>query len=144
MVRRQAIEIGIDCKDHYHLKNIQLVCYAVNMMKWTQEQEEMLQWCIRINNYYDNKKQTTKTKKARIVEHFLTKNATEAAKRCGYSEKSSYNQGYRLMNDDEVQEMLAKELAESKERNLKDHDSIIERLKQEALGDTMGIQQEAV
>lgn len=57
----------IDCKDHYHLKNIQLVCYAVNMMKWTQEQEEMLQWCIRINNnYYDNKKQTTKTKKARI------------------------------------------------------------------------------
>jgi hypothetical protein len=42
------------------------------------------------------------------------------------------------MNDDEVQKMLAFELAESKERNLKDHDSIIERLKEEALGDVNG------
>jgi len=43
-----------------------------------------------------------------------------------------------LMNDDEVQEMLAKELSESKERNLQDHDSIIEQLKAEALGDVGG------
>jgi phage terminase small subunit len=78
-------------------------------------------------------------RKEEFVQHFLvTKNATEAAKRCGYSEKSSYNQGYRLMNDDEVSEMLAKELSESKERNLRDHDSIIERLKEEALGDVSG------
>jgi phage terminase small subunit len=85
------------------------------------------------------KDKTMKQRKEEFVQHFLvTKNATESAKRCGYSEKSSYNQGYRLMNDDEVQEMLAKELAESKERNLKDHDSIIERLKQEALGDVVG------
>lgn len=85
------------------------------------------------------KDKTMKQRKEEFVQHFLvTKNATEAAKRCGYSEKSSYNQGYRLMNDDEVSEMLAKELSESKERNLRDHDSIIERLKEEALGDVSG------
>jgi len=85
------------------------------------------------------KDKTMRQRKEEFVQHFLvTKNATEAAKRCGYSEKSSYNQGYRLMNDDEVSEMLAKELSESKERNLKDHDSIIERLKEEALGDVSG------
>jgi phage terminase small subunit len=85
------------------------------------------------------KDKTMRQRKEEFVQHFLvTKNATESAKRCGYSEKSSYNQGYRMMNDDEVQEMLAKELAESKERNLADHDAIVERLKEEALGDVAG------
>lgn len=85
------------------------------------------------------KDKTMRQRKEEFVQHYLvTKNATEAAKRCGYSEKSAYNQGYRLMNDDEVSEMLAKELSDSKERNLRDHDSIIERLKEEALGDVGG------
>tara|TARA_R100000742_G_C4279342_1_gene103663 strand:- start:4288 stop:4698 length:411 start_codon:yes stop_codon:yes gene_type:complete len=85
------------------------------------------------------KDKTMKQRKAEFVQHFLvTKNATESAKRTGYSEKSAYNQGHRLMNDDEVCEMLAKELSESKERNLQDHDDIIERLKEEALGDVQG------
>ena len=53
-------------------------------------------------------------------------------------EKSAYNQGHRLMNDDEVQELLTSELADSKERNLQDHDSIIEQLKDEALGKVHG------
>ena len=85
------------------------------------------------------KDKTMKQRKEEFVQHFLVcKNATEAAKRCGYSEKSAYNQGYRLMSDDEVCEMLAVELAESKERNLRDHDSIIEQLKDEALGKVSG------
>jgi phage terminase small subunit len=85
------------------------------------------------------KNKTMKQRKEEFVQHFLaTKNATEAAKRCGYSEKSSYNQGYRMMNNDEVQKMLAIELADSKDRNLKDHDSIIEQLKDEALGKVSG------
>ena len=85
------------------------------------------------------KNKTMKQRKGEFVQHFLaTKNATEAAKRCGYSEKSAYNQGYRMMNNDEVQKMLAIELADSKERNLKDHDSIIEQLKDEALGKVSG------
>ena len=85
------------------------------------------------------KNKTMKQRKEEFVQHFLvTKNATEAAKRCGYSEKSAYNQGYRMINNDEVQKMLAIELADSKERNLKDHDSIIEQLKDEALGKVSG------
>ncbi len=85
------------------------------------------------------KNKTMKQRKEEFVQHFLaTKNATEAAKRCGYSEKSAYNQGYRMMNDDEIQKMLAIELADSKDRNLKDHDSIIEQLKDEALGKVSG------
>ena len=85
------------------------------------------------------KNKPLKQRKLEFVEHFLvTKNATEAAKRCGYSEKSSYNQGYRMMKDDEVQKMLAFELEKSRERNLKDSDEIIERLKEEALGDIHG------
>jgi len=85
------------------------------------------------------KDKTMRQRKEEFVQHFLVcKNATEAAKRCGYSEKSAYNQGYRLMSDDEVCEMLAVELAESKERNLRDHDSIIEQLKDEALGKVSG------
>ncbi len=85
------------------------------------------------------KDKTYSQRKAEFVQHYLTtKNATEAAKRCGYSEKSAYNQGYRLMNDDEVQKMLAFELAESKERHLQDHDALIDRLKEEALGDVHG------
>ena len=85
------------------------------------------------------KNKTMRQRKEEFVQHFLaTKNATEAAKRCGYSEKSAYNQGYRMMNDDEIQKMLAIELADSKDRNLKDHDSIIEQLKDEALGKVSG------
>jgi len=78
-------------------------------------------------------------RKEEFVQHYLiTRNATESARRCGYSEKSAYNQGHRLMSDDEVQELLTKELADSKERNLQDHDSIIEQLKDEALGKVHG------
>ena len=78
-------------------------------------------------------------RKEEFVQHYLiTRNATESARRCGYSEKSAYNQGHRLMSDDEVQELLTSELADSKERNLQDHDSIIEQLKDEALGKVHG------
>ncbi len=81
-------------------------------------------------------------KQRAFVEIFVKENgrltATECAKQAGYSEKSAYNQGHRLMNDDEVQELLTSELADSKERNLQDHDSIIEQLKDEALGKVHG------
>jgi phage terminase small subunit len=85
------------------------------------------------------KDKTLSQRKAEFVQHYLTtKNATESARRCGYSEKSAYNQGYRLMNDDEVQKMIAFELKESKERHLQEHDDLIERLKEEALGQVAG------
>jgi len=85
------------------------------------------------------KDKTLSQRKAEFVQHYLTtKNATESARRCGYSEKSAYNQGYRLMSDDEVQKMIAFELKESKERHLQEHDDLIERLKEEALGQVAG------
>ena len=85
------------------------------------------------------KDKTLSQRKAEFVQHYITtKNATESARHCGYSEKSAYNQGYRLMNDDEVQKMIAFELKESKERNLKDHDQLIDQLKDEALGNVAG------
>ena len=85
------------------------------------------------------KDKTMMQRKAEFVSHhMITKNATESARRCGYSEKSAYNQGYRLMNDDDVQKMLAMEQRDLKERHLKEHDDIIERLKEEALGDVAG------
>ena len=40
-------------------------------------------------------------------EHYiLTRNATEAARSAGYSEKSAHNQGYRLLQDSEVQQRV--------------------------------------
>ena len=85
------------------------------------------------------KEKTLSQRKAEFVQHYLTtKNATESARRCVYSEKRAYNQGYRLMNDDEVQKMIAFELKESKERHLQEHDDLIERLKEEALGQVAG------
>lgn len=85
------------------------------------------------------KDKTMMQRKAEFVSHYMiTKNATESARRCGYSEKSAYNQGYRLMRDDDVQKMLSMEQRELKERHLKEHDDIIERLKEEALGDVAG------
>lgn len=41
-------------------------------------------------------------------------NATESAKKAGYSERSAYNQGQRMMNNDEIKEYI-KERMESKE-----------------------------
>ena len=82
---------------------------------------------------------TVRQRKEEFVRHFMvTKNATEAAKRCGYSEKSAYNQGYRLMKDDEVQKMLAIEVQDLKERHLDDLESIVDAMKDEALGNIPG------
>ena len=46
-------------------------------------------------------------KQEAFVQHYvLTRNATEAAKAAGYSSKSAYNQGYRLLQDEEVQQRV--------------------------------------
>ena len=42
-----------------------------------------------------------------FVQHYiLTRNASEAAKAAGYSERSAYNQGYRLLQDEAVQQRI--------------------------------------
>ena len=42
-----------------------------------------------------------------FVQHYiLSRNASEAAKAAGYSERSAYNQGYRLLQDEAVQQRI--------------------------------------
>ena len=42
-----------------------------------------------------------------FVQHYiLPRNASEAAKAGGYSERSAYNQGYRLLQDENVQQRI--------------------------------------
>ena len=42
-----------------------------------------------------------------FVQHYiLTRNASEAAKAAGYSERSAYNQGYRLLQDEVIQQRI--------------------------------------
>ena len=42
-----------------------------------------------------------------FIQHYvLTRNATESAKAAGYSSKSAYNQGYRLLQDEEIQQRI--------------------------------------
>ena len=38
--------------------------------------------------------------------YILHRNATEAARSAGYSKSSAYNQGYRLLQSDEVKERI--------------------------------------
>ena len=39
--------------------------------------------------------------------YVLHRNATEAAKTAGYSERSAYNQGYRMLKNNEIVERIA-------------------------------------
>ena len=42
-----------------------------------------------------------------FVQHYiLTRNASEAAKAAGYSERSAYNQAYRLLQDEVIQQRI--------------------------------------
>ena len=49
--------------------------------------------------------------------YILHRNATEAAKAAGYAKESAYNQGYRLAQNEEVQERI-NELEQSLETNV--------------------------
>jgi phage terminase small subunit len=54
---------------------------------------------------------TLSNKQRAFVEHYLMCwNATEAAKRAGYSEKTAYAQGHRLLKNAEVQAALAERI----------------------------------
>ena len=39
--------------------------------------------------------------------YILHRNATEAAKTAGYASRSAYNQGYRMLKNDEIVERIA-------------------------------------
>ena len=58
-----------------------------------------------------------------VLEYLVDQNATQAAQRAGYSKKTAYSQGQRLLKHDEVKKYLAKATKEQHDRlNLKADD----------------------
>jgi phage terminase small subunit len=71
--------------------------------------------------------------KARFVQEYLVDlNATQAALRAGYSPKTAYSQGARLLKDVEVAKAIAAAQGERAERAKKSADDVIAEL--EAIG----------
>ncbi len=70
-----------------------------------------------------------------VAEYLIDLNATEAAKRCGYSPKPAYSQGGRLLNDVEI----AQAVAEGQQKQLNRSDltaaRVLEELRRLAFGD---------
>ena len=68
-------------------------------------------------------------KQARFVEEYLIDlNATAAAKRAGYSERTAYAQGQRLLKNVEIAAAIQKAQEARSERTRIDQDWVIERL----------------
>jgi len=73
-------------------------------------------------------------KKIEFINHYIrTKNATESAKLSGYSVRTAYSQGQRLLRNVEVKGVLDKRFQEIDERLNIDEDNIRKHLLDEAL-----------
>jgi phage terminase small subunit len=66
--------------------------------------------------------------KAFATEYVIDYNATQAAIRAGYSEKAAYNQGNRLMKNDEVQAMIGELEEAASERTAITKDMVVKEL----------------
>jgi len=72
-------------------------------------------------------------KKIEFINWYIkTKNATESAKRSGYSEKTAYSQGQRLLKNDEVAKELARRFKAIDEAMQLTDDNIVKKLWDEA------------
>ena len=61
----------INPKRGYIIENIQLVCYAINMMKWVHSNKDLIKWCERVAKHKgkgnnESKKQAITGKERRI------------------------------------------------------------------------------
>lgn len=75
-------------------------------------------------------------KQQRFVEEYLIDlNATQAAIRCGYSERTAYSQGQRLLKDVEIGAAVEKAIAARSERTRVDAEWLLTRLADEAQAD---------
>lgn len=74
------------------------------------------------------KKPLTPKKLMFAQEYLIDQNATQAAKRTGYSEKTAYSQGQRLLKDVEVREYIQKAQEKRVERTERSADEVIARL----------------
>lgn len=69
-------------------------------------------------------------RQSRFVEEYLIDlNATQAAIRAGYSEKSAYSQGERLLKNAEVRKAITAAAASRSERTQVDADYVLTKLK---------------
>ena len=75
-------------------------------------------------------------------EYVVDRNATKAAIRAGYSEKTAYSQGQRLLKHVEVKALLTKAIEERSERTKIDADWVLTRLANEADADIADIYSE--
>ncbi|NNJ74549.1 MAG: terminase small subunit [Anderseniella sp.] len=66
------------------------------------------------------------------LEYIVDLNATQAAKRAGYSEKTSYSQGQRLLKNDEIQKRIEKLNAKRNKRTEISGDWVLGQLKKVA------------
>lgn len=83
-------------------------------------------------------------KQERFVEEYLVDlNATQAAIRAGYSEKTAYSMGQRLLKHVEVAKLLAEAQAKRSERVQLDADWVLTRLAAEATADLADILDDA-
>jgi phage terminase small subunit len=55
-----------------------------------------------------------------------TANATESAKRAGYSEKTAYSQGQRLLKNVEISAYISERMTEQGEKRVADANEVIE------------------
>jgi phage terminase small subunit len=62
------------------------------------------------------KKKLTDKQSAFIAEFMVDKNATAAAKRAGYSKKTAYSQGQRLLKNVEIKSLVNQKLTELEEK----------------------------
>lgn len=76
---------------------------------------------------------TLKDRRQRFVEEYLVDlNATQAAIRAGYSAKTAYSQGQRLLKDVEVQAAIQRAQQSQSQRTLITADEVLQGLKAEA------------
>jgi phage terminase small subunit len=79
---------------------------------------------------------TLSPKRAAFVrEYTVDLNATQAAERAGYSPKTAYSQGHRLLKDAEIQRAIAKAQAELSRVALVTAEDVINGLRDIATGD---------
>ena len=78
-----------------------------------------------------------------IAEYLVDLNATKAALRAGYSEKTAYSQGQRLLKNAEIAAAIVKALEERAERTRIDADWVLRRLSEEMEADVADLYDEA-
>lgn len=73
-----------------------------------------------------------------IDEYLIDLNATQAAIRAGYSEKSARSQGQRLLTNDDIKAVLGDRLGEKEELLIASQDEVLETLTRILMGDERG------